>query len=113
MIVSKPRDKQPTGDEADAAWHERPQLLARIAELEATVTTLSSLLADARTATPSSDRGCCETAYIEGQKAAVKARLDADKTAKPKTEIVGVFPPGKVNHYHNASELVVRPTEDE
>jgi hypothetical protein len=34
MIVSKPRDKMPTGDDADAAWFERPALVARIAELE-------------------------------------------------------------------------------
>jgi hypothetical protein len=40
-----------------------------------------------------------------------KARLDSDGTAKPKTEIVGVYPVGKKNFYHNAEELIVRPTE--
>lgn len=39
-----------------------------------------------------------------------RARLDADRTAKPKTEIVGVFPPGTKGFYHNAESLIARPT---
>jgi hypothetical protein len=42
-----------------------------------------------------------------------RARIDGDKTAKPKTEIVGVFPRGKKNFYDNAERLVVRPTKEE
>lgn len=38
------------------------------------------------------------------------ARVDADGTAKPKTEIVGHFPIGKKNFYSNAERLSVRPT---
>jgi hypothetical protein len=37
----------------------------------------------------------------------MKARLDADGTAKPLTEIRGVFPIGKKAFYSNAEELVV------
>lgn len=40
------------------------------------------------------------------------ARLDEDRTAKPKTEIVGHFPAGKKNFYHNAERLEVRPTPE-
>lgn len=41
-----------------------------------------------------------------------KARLDEDKTAKPKTEIVGVFPAGKKSFFHNAESLLVRDVAD-
>jgi hypothetical protein len=43
-------------------------------------------------------------------KGPARARLDADGTAKPKTEIVGVYPEGKTNWYHNTQELIARPT---
>lgn len=40
------------------------------------------------------------------------ARLDADRTARPKTEIVGVFPEQKADGwYHNADALVARPAQ--
>ena len=39
-----------------------------------------------------------------------RARLDADKTAKPLTEIVGVFPTEKKSFYSNAEALIARPT---
>jgi hypothetical protein len=42
----------------------------------------------------------------------VRARLDADRTAKPMTEIVGVFPEGKKSFFHNAESLIARPTEE-
>lgn len=42
-----------------------------------------------------------------------RARLDEEGTAKPKTEIVGVFPAGKKNFYHNAEQLIARPTESQ
>lgn len=41
----------------------------------------------------------------------VRARADADGTAKPLTEIAGVFPAGKKNFYDNAVELIARPTQ--
>ncbi len=40
-----------------------------------------------------------------------RARIDAEGAAKPLTEIVGVFPAGATNWYHNAEELIARPTD--
>lgn len=41
------------------------------------------------------------------------ARLDEGGMAKPKTEIVGVFPRGERDFYDNADELLVRPKVEE
>jgi hypothetical protein len=54
----------------------------------------------------------CRVKEIELVPKARRARLDADKTAKPLTEIVAVFQPGQRNFYSNAERLIARPTED-
>lgn len=47
-----------------------------------------------------------------GRESPRAARLDADGTAKPLTEIVGVFPFGKKGFYDNAEALIARPTKE-
>lgn len=42
-----------------------------------------------------------------------RARLDEDRTAKPKTEIVGHYPEGRRNFYANAERLTYRATTDQ
>lgn len=65
---------------------QRDAALARVAELENVATVLAMLLSEARTRVPSSDRGCCETAYIEGWKASVGEALDSVSEGKMVTK---------------------------
>lgn len=58
----------------------------RIVDLESACTVLAVLLAEARTRTPSSDRGCCETAHIEGQKFGAARILALEAAAREALE---------------------------
>lgn len=53
-------------------------------------------------------RRVIDPSFVGAYETSAPARLDADGTAKPLTEIVGVFPEGEKNFFSNAVRLVHR-----